>query len=155
MTDRLNIYAPEGKKPLELLLALEDYIKGSSLEPSLALLVKVRASQINGCAYCLHMHTSDALKAGETPARLFLLDAWQESHLYSPRERAALTWTESLTKIAQTHAPDADYEVAAAEFKPQELIDLTVLIGMINTWNRIAIGFRGQHPNDVMRKEAA
>src|SRR3954447_20082499 len=133
MTNRLNLYAPEGKKPLELLQAVEAYLECSSVERSLAHLVKVRASQINGCAYCLHMHTSDALKDGETPARLFLLDAWHESHLYSPRERAALAWTESLTRIAKPHAPDADYEAAAAEFKPQELIDLTGLIGMINT----------------------
>jgi AhpD family alkylhydroperoxidase len=154
MTNRLNIYSPEGKKPIELLQAVEAYLQASSLERSITHLVKVRASQINGCAYCLHMHTSDALKDGETPARLFLLDAWHESHLYSPRERAALTWTESLTKISQTHAPDADYEAVSAQFKPQELIDLTLLIGMINTWNRIAIGFRGQHPNDVMKKAA-
>ena len=154
MTNRLNIYSPEGKKPIELLQAVEAYLQASSLERSITHLVKVRASQINGCAYCLHMHTSDALKDGETPARLFLLDAWHESHLYSPRERAALTWTESLTKIYQTHAPDADYEAVSAQFKPQELIDLTLLIGMINTWNRIAIGFRGQHPNDVMKKAA-
>jgi AhpD family alkylhydroperoxidase len=154
MTNRLNLYAPEGKKPLELLQAIETYLEASSLERSIAHLVKVRASQINGCAYCLHMHTSDALKAGETPARLFLLDAWHESHLYSRREQAALTWTESLTKIAETHAPDADYEAVSAQFKPRELIDLTLLIGMINTWNRIAIGFRGRHPNDVMKKAA-
>ncbi|MFL5297527.1 MAG: carboxymuconolactone decarboxylase family protein [Phenylobacterium sp.] len=154
MTNRLNLYAPEGKKPLELMYALEAYIKESSLDPMLVHLVKVRASQINGCAYCLHMHTADALKAGETPARLFLLDAWHESHLYTPRERAALTWTESLTRIAETHAPDADYEAVAAQFNAQELVDLTLLITTINAWNRLAIGFRGQHPNDVMKKAA-
>ena len=154
MTTRLNLYAPEGKKPLELMLAMEAYLKGSSIEPSLAHLVKTRASQINGCAYCLHLHTADALKDGETPARLFLLDAWRESHLYSPRERAALTWTESLTRISETHAPDADYAAAAAQFNTQEMIDLTLLIGTINTWNRIAIGFRGEHPNDVMKQAA-
>jgi AhpD family alkylhydroperoxidase len=154
MTDRLNLYAPEGKKPLELMTALETYLQGSSIEHSLAHLVKVRASQINGCAYCLHMHTADALKEGETPARLFLLDAWEESHLYTPRERAALTWTESLTRISQTHAPDADYEAAKAQFNAQELIDLTLLITTINAWNRIAIGFRGHHPNDVLKQAA-
>jgi AhpD family alkylhydroperoxidase len=154
MTDRLNLYAPEGKKPLELLYALEAYLKTSTIDPSLAHLVKTRASQINGCAYCLHMHTADALKAGETPARLFLLDAWRESHLYTPRERAALTWTESLTLISQTHAPDEDYETVAAEFNAQEMVDLTLLISTINSWNRFAIGFRGQHPNDVMKRAA-
>ena len=116
--------------------------------------MKTRASQINGCAYCLHMHTSDALKAGETPARLFLLDAWHESNLYTPRERAALAWTEALTKVSQTHAPDADYQAAAAVFSKQELIDLTVAIGMINTWNRISIGFRAEHPHDRVKQAA-
>jgi AhpD family alkylhydroperoxidase len=154
MTHRLNLLAPEGKKPLELMSALETYLQGSSIEHSLAHLVKIRASQINGCAYCLHMHTADALKDGETPARLLLLDAWEESHLYTPRERAALTWTESLTRISKTHAPDADYEAAKAQFNAQEMIDLTLLITTINAWNRIAIGFRGQHPNDVMKKAA-
>src|SRR4051812_7242492 len=104
MTQRMNFYGV-APKLLEPMLALEEMVKSGSLETSLYHLVKIRASQINGCAYCLHMHTSDARKAGESEARIYLLDAWQESNLYTPRERAALTWTESLTRIAETHAP--------------------------------------------------
>jgi AhpD family alkylhydroperoxidase len=150
MTQRLNLYAV-GQKAIAPMLATEAYLAACGLERSLLHLVKTRASQINGCANCLHMHTADARKAGETEARLYLLDAWQESNLYTPRERAALQWTESLTLVAKTHAPDADYEAARAEFSEKELVDLTLLIGMINAWNRLAIGFRVQHPNDVAK----
>ncbi|WP_332691589.1 carboxymuconolactone decarboxylase family protein [Bosea sp. (in: a-proteobacteria)] len=147
MTKRLNPYvtAPDTMKPL---IALEATIKESGLEHSLIHLVKMRASQINGCAYCLHMHSADALKEGESPARLFLLDAWHESALYSPRERAALAWTDALTLISQTHAPGETYEEVLRHFSPEEMVKLTLLIGTINTWNRIAIGFRSAHPND-------
>jgi AhpD family alkylhydroperoxidase len=106
----------------------------------------MRASQINGCAFCLDMHSKDARKQGETEARLYLLNAWHESPLYSERERAALAWTEALTLIAQTHAPDADYELVKQHFSPEELVKLTMLIVTINAWNRIAIGFRSVHP---------
>jgi AhpD family alkylhydroperoxidase len=153
MTARLNPYTV-APKALEPMMAMEAYLKASSLEHSLIELVKTRASQINGCAFCLHMHTSDARKAGESEARLYLLNAWHESDLYTPRERAALAWTESLTLIAQTHAPDADYAEAAAHFSEQELVDLTLLITTINAWNRLAIGFRSHHPNDVAKKAA-
>ena len=147
MTKRLNPYvaAPDTMKPL---IALETTIKESGLEHSLIHLVNMRASQIKGCAYCLHMHSADALKEGESPARLFLLDAWHESALYSPRERAALAWTDALTLISQTHAPDEVYEEVQRHFSPEETVKLTLLIGTINTWNRIAIGFRSAHPND-------
>jgi AhpD family alkylhydroperoxidase len=150
MTRRVNPYAvaPEALKPM---MDLETYLKSSGLETSLIHLVKTRASQINGCAYCLHMHTSDAIAEGEDPARLFLLDAWEESRLYTPRERAALAWTEALTHIADTHAPDEDYEALKAEFKEAEIVNLTLLIAGINAWNRIAIGFRNQHPHDVKK----
>ncbi|RDJ27594.1 carboxymuconolactone decarboxylase family protein [Bosea caraganae] len=150
MSKRLNPYtaAPDSIKPL---IALEASLKESGLEHSLIHLVKMRASQLNGCAYCLHMHSAEAIKDGETPARLFLLDAWHESQLYTPRERAALAWTESLTLISQTHAPDEDYEEAREHFSEEELVKLTLLIGTINTWNRIAIGFRSHHPNDRPR----
>ena len=156
MTQRLNYYAL-AQKPLELLLGVEEYLKGSGLESGLLHLVKMRASQINGCAYCLHMHSADALKDGEDAKRLFLLDAWEESNLYKPRERAALAWTEALTKVAETHAPDADYAELKAHFSDQEIADLTVAIGMINSWNRISIGLRSEHPNDkpARRTEAA
>lgn len=145
MTPRLNAYetAPAAMKAM---LALEAHVQQSGLEKSLIELVKTRASQINGCAYCIHMHTKDARAAGESEARLYLLDAWRESPLYSPRERAALAWTEALTLIAESRAPDQDYAAAAAEFTPAELIELTLLIGAINIWNRIAIGFRYVHP---------
>ena len=152
MTQRLNILAaaPEGSKAL---LDLSAYVGGASIEHSLQELVKIRASQINGCANCLHMHTADARKAGESEERIYLLNAWRESLLYTPRERAALAWTEALTLLPETHAPDADYDAMAARFSPREQADLTLLIGVINTWNRIAVGFRVVHAND--RKGAA
>ena len=153
MTQRMNFYGV-APKLLEPMLAIEGLIKSGSLEPSLIDLVKIRASQINGCAYCLHMHTSDARKAGEREERIYLLDAWHESNLYSARERAALAWTESLTRIAQTHAPDADYAEVRAQFDDKALMELTLLITNINAWNRIAIGFRAEHPHDKMKQAA-
>ncbi len=131
---------------LKAMLALEEHVRASGLEHSLIHLVKTRASQINGCAYCIHMHTREARAEGETEERLYLLSAWRESPLYTPRERAALMWTESLTCIAETGAPDADYEEARQQFSPEELVKLTLLIGVINVWNRLAIGFRAVHP---------
>ena len=154
MQARLNPYkaAPAA---MQGMMALEKIIGASGLEPSLIDLVKTRASQINGCAFCLHMHTHDARARGETEERLYLLDAWRESSLYTPRERAALAWTEALTLIATTHAPDADYEEAARQFDAAELSNLTVLITTINAWNRIAIGFRMQHPAHAAKPAAA
>jgi AhpD family alkylhydroperoxidase len=149
----MNPYAVD-QKAMAPMMALEAYIQQSSLGHTLIHLVKTRASQINGCAYCLHMHTSDARKEGESEARLYLLNAWRESKLYTPRERAALAWTEALTLIADTHAPDEDYNAAMALFSEQEMVDLTLLIGTINSWNRLAIGFRIQHPNDVVKQAA-
>jgi AhpD family alkylhydroperoxidase len=139
---------------LKPLIDLEQSLKNSGLEHSLFHLVKVRASQINGCAYCIHMHTKEARAQGETEERLYLLDAWRESPLYSDRERAALAWTEALTLIAQTHAPDEDYALLNAHFTPEEQVKLTVLIGAINTWNRLAIGFRSIHPVGASRAAA-
>lgn len=145
MRPRVNAYhaAPEMMKAL---MALEEKVQSSGLEPSLIDLVKTRASQINGCAYCIHMHTHDARARGETEERLFLLDAWRESPLYTERERAALAWTEALTLIAQTHAPDDVYQQAAAQFDEAGLVKLTMLIAAINAWNRFGIGFRMVHP---------
>jgi AhpD family alkylhydroperoxidase len=144
---RLNAYeaAPDAMRALQ---RVEGYIQQCGLEKSLIELVKMRASQINGCAYCLHVHSTDARRAGETEQRLYLLDAWHESPLYTARERAALAWTEALTRIAETHAPDAIYEEVRRHFADKELVDLTTLIGLINLWNRLAIGFRYQHPVD-------
>jgi AhpD family alkylhydroperoxidase len=126
-------------------------LRAADWTPKLILLVKIRVSQINGCAYCLHMHTEHARKLGETDMRLHLLDAWQESHLYSPRERAVLAWAESLTKIADTHAPDDIYEVARSQFSEKELADLSIAIAMINAWNRLCIGTRAEHPSDLAK----
>jgi AhpD family alkylhydroperoxidase len=134
---------------------LQRYVDECGLEKPLLELVKMRASQINGCAYCLHMHSRDARAAGEREERLYLLDAWRESALYSERERAALAWTEALTRIADTHAPDADYEAARQQFSERELIDLTMAIVAINGWNRIAIGFRLVHPAGAAAPAAA
>jgi AhpD family alkylhydroperoxidase len=128
----------------QALRRVEEYIQGCGLEKSLIELVKMRASQINGCAFCLDMHSNDARRNGETEQRLYVLDAWPESALYSARERAALAWTETLTRVADTHAPDGVYDDARAQFDELGLVNLTVLIGMINLWNRLAIGFRMQ-----------
>jgi AhpD family alkylhydroperoxidase len=154
MSPRLNLYAA-APKALEPMMALGPVIAASTLEPSLIHLVEIRASQINGCANCLHMHTADARAAGEREERIYLLDAWRESKMFTPRERAALGWTESLTKIYETHAPDADYEALLPHFDEAEIMYLTVLITTINGWNRIAIAFRAQHPNDSRLKAAA
>jgi AhpD family alkylhydroperoxidase len=143
--------APGSLKPL---VELEKTLKNSGLEHSLLELVKTRASQINGCAFCLHMHTKDARANGETEERLHLLNAWRESPLYSDRERAALAWTEALTLVSETHAPDEDYEELSRHFTPEEQVKLTLLIGAINTWNRIAIGFRSIHPVEAGRAAA-
>jgi len=145
MKPRMNYYqaAPETIKALR---AVEAQILASGLEKSLIELVKTRASQINGCAYCVDMHTTDARKHGETEQRLYLLSAWRESPLYTDRERAALAWTEAVTLIAETHAPDDLYEDVRAQFSESETVNLTMLIGAINAWNRIAIAFRAIHP---------
>ena len=144
MKPRLNPYqaAPEAMKAVA---ALDTYVQGSGLEPSLVELIKMRASQINGCAYCLHMHSRDARAKGETEERLYLLDAWRESPLYTDRERAALAWTEA-ELVSQTHAPDAVYEELRDQFSEEEVVKLTVAIAAINAWNRIAISFRAVHP---------
>jgi AhpD family alkylhydroperoxidase len=131
---------------MKAMLNLEETVANCGLERSLIELVKTRASQLNGCAYCIHMHTRDARAHGESEERLYLLDAWRESPLYSPRERAALGWTDALTLVAQTHAPDATYAELKAQFSEEEQVKLTMLIGAINIWNRIAIGFRAVHP---------
>ena len=143
-SERVNAYnaAPAAMRALQ---QAESYIQQCGLEKSLIELVKMRASQINGCAYCLDKHSKDARRAGETEQRLYLLSAWHESPLYSERERAALEWTDALTQIAETHAPDAAYDAVRRQFGDKELVDLSTLIGLINLWNRLAIGFRYQH----------
>jgi AhpD family alkylhydroperoxidase len=152
MKPRLNPYqaAPEAMKAVA---ALDTYVQGSGLEPSLIELIKMRASQINGCAYCLHMHSRDARAKGESEERLYLLDAWRESPLYADREREALARTEAVTLVSKTHAPDDVYEELRAQFSEEDVVKLTVAIATINAWNRIAISFRAVHP--VPRPHAA
>jgi AhpD family alkylhydroperoxidase len=142
---RLNAYeiAPDAMKALR---GVEAYLHQTTLGGRLIELVKMRASQINGCAYCLDMHSKALRKDGESEQRLYLLSGWRESPLYSPRERAALAWTDALTLIADTQAPDADYEALRAHFDEKEIVDLTTLLGMINLWNRLAISLRYEHP---------
>ena len=125
--------------------ALEKYLK-SVVEPRLLHLLKLRASQINGCAFCIDMHVKEALADGEDPQRLHLLSAWRESPLYAERERALLAWTEALTLLPQTGAPEADFGRLREHFSEAEIVNLTAAIGMINLWNRWAVGFRSPHP---------
>lgn len=141
MNNRFN-YTKAAPRAAQAMFALHKYVEDSGIEHSLLELVKTRASQINGCAFCLDMHTKDARAGGETEQRLYLLNAWRETDFYTKRERAALAWTEAVTLIAETHAPDADYETARAEFSEQELVNLTLAIITINGWNRLAIAFR-------------
>jgi AhpD family alkylhydroperoxidase len=152
MTQRLNILTQKNGG-IEGLVAVETWL-AKTFDPTLLALVKVRVSQMNGCAHCLHMHRQEALKQGETEDRLLLLNAWRESQLYTERERAALAWAESLTKIAETHAPDAVYEEVKSAFSDDELVALSIGVAMINAWNRLAIGFRLQHPADRKRTAA-
>ncbi len=137
MKPRMNFYsaAPDTIKALS---ALETQVQSSGLEQSLIELVKTRASQINGCAFCINMHTQDARKHGETEQRLYLLNAWRESPVYTDRERAALAWTEAVTLISKTHAPDDVYNEVRAQFSEAETVNLTMLIATINAWNRLA-----------------
>lgn len=124
------------------MLTLESYVRKSGLEHSLLHLVKIRASQINGCAYCLDMHTKEARADGESEQRLYALNAWRETPFFSERERAVLAWTEAVTLVSQDHVPDAVYEEARKYFADQELVNLTLAVIAINGWNRLAISFR-------------
>lgn len=138
---------PFAKAPaaIKAMYAVEAAIAGS-LDRTVLHLVKLRASQINGCAFCLHMHATDARTDGEDEMRIYLLDAWRESSLYSARERAALAWTEALTDVARTGAPDEDYALVEAAFDETERVNLTLAIGTINLWNRLQVGLRAVHP---------
>jgi len=128
----------------QAMLGLENFLrKSSNLEHSLLELVKVRASQINGCAYCIDMHTKDARAAGETEQRLYALNAWRETPFFSDRERAALEWTEAVTLIYNHHVPDSVYDDVRTRFPEEELVTLTMAVVAINGWNRLMIAFRG------------
>jgi AhpD family alkylhydroperoxidase len=140
---------------LKVMQDMQKHVDNSGLEKSLQELVKIRASQINHCAYCLHMHTTDARAAGETTERIDLVATWRHSPLYNERERAALAWTEALTLIAETHAPDEDYEALKASFNEEEMVELTLLITTINAWNRFQCGFRAVHPMKAKNAAAA
>jgi AhpD family alkylhydroperoxidase len=146
MQARLN-YVKTSPATYQALLALQAAVDRTSLEKPLLELVKIRASQINTCAFCLHMHARDARKAGVSEERIYLLEAWRESPLYSDRERAALAWTEALTLLPQSGAPDDVYAHLKAQFSEPEIVDLTLAIGTINLWNRFGVGFRLVHPH--------
>jgi AhpD family alkylhydroperoxidase len=126
------------------MLGLEQYVRGSGLEPQLLELVKLRASYINGCAYCVDMHTKDARAAGESEQRLYAVPVWRETPFFTDRERAALAWAESVTDLARTGVPDDVYQQARAEFSESELVALTMAIVAINGWNRFAVSFRAE-----------
>ena len=128
------------------MLGLEKYVEASGLERKLIDLIKIRASHINVCAYCIVMHTNDARKHGESDECMHLLNAWREAPIYSARERAALSWTEAVTKISDHHVPEAVYEEALNHFSEKELVDLTGAVIAINAWNRAAIAFRATPP---------
>lgn len=147
MKTRMNYFAKEPKL-LGAVSALEKAVQESGFDRKLLHLVKLRASQINGCAYCVDMHVKEARHDGETEQRIHLISAWRESPLYSERERAALEWTEALTLLPQSRADDQFYDPLKAYFSDVEIVQLTVLIGTINVWNRLAVGFRSQHPID-------
>ena len=141
MESRLNFYkaSPDAMKAL---MGLEQHLGRSSLEKPLVELVRLRASQINGCAYCVDLHSGDARKAGESERRLAAVVVWKETPFFSDRERAALEWTEALTLVAQSHVPDEVWARVKPHFTPEEIADLTLLVSAINAWNRFAIAFR-------------
>lgn len=141
MNTRIS-YTKADPKALQMLLAVEAHLKTSKLEAKLLHLVKMRASQINRCAFCLDMHSKDARADGESEQRLYSLDAWQETPYYSDRERAALEWTEAVTDLSSGHASDSVYEKVRAHFSEDEIVALTLAIAMINSWNRLNVAFR-------------
>jgi AhpD family alkylhydroperoxidase len=135
-------YTELAQDAYKAMYGLETYLKHSSIEPMLLHLLKFRVSQINGCAYCLDMHSKDLRAGGETEQRIYLLDAWREAPFYTDRERAALEWAEALTLVHEGHVPDDVYESVKAQFNEKEIIDLTMAVVTINSWNRISIAFR-------------
>ena len=143
MSARLN-FQKASPGAYQAMVGLESYLHQSGLEQALLELVKTRVSQINGCAYCLDMHTKDARAAGETEQRLYLLPAWRETSFYSPRERAALAWAEAVTQLGPHGVDDAVYAAACQQFDEKGLADLTLAVIAINGWNRLAIPFRSE-----------
>ncbi|MCC6394411.1 MAG: carboxymuconolactone decarboxylase family protein [Bryobacterales bacterium] len=141
MQPRLD-YREVAPGALEAMYAVERYARNSGLDRKLLELVRLRASQINGCAYCVDMHTKDARVEGETEQRLYAVVVWKEAPFFTPRERAALAWTEAVTLVGRDHVPDDVYETACREFSTKELVDLTMAVIAINGWNRLAVSFR-------------
>lgn len=141
ITTRLD-FSSVGGDAIKAMASVEQRIARSGLERSLVDLVRLRASQINGCAYCIDVHAGDARRAGESERRLAVLSAWRDTAFFNDRERAALEWTESVTRVADTHVPDEVWDRVRELFAPSELVDLTLLVGAINVWNRLAIAFR-------------
>ncbi|MDX8511736.1 carboxymuconolactone decarboxylase family protein [Mesorhizobium captivum] len=145
MKQRLQFFA-KAPEIMKAVMTLNKAVEECGLEASLMHLVKLRASQINGCSYCVEMHSREARRDGETETRLYLVAAWKESPLFSERERAALAWTETVTNISDNGVPDDLYASALEHFSEEELVKLTVVIGMINTWNRLCVSFHAIHP---------
>ncbi|ATE77425.1 carboxymuconolactone decarboxylase family protein [Pseudomonas sp. CT11-2] len=141
MTVRLDYYSAS-PKAMKAMIAMEALTRDLSIEPALLNLIKIRASQLNGCAFCTDMHSVDARRIGETDRRLYAIVVWRDSGFFSPRERAALAWTEAVTLLAQSHVPDDVYALAREQFGEGELVDLTMAISAINSWNRLAVSFR-------------
>jgi AhpD family alkylhydroperoxidase len=141
MTQRINAQQ-KGQGALKAMLGLSTYLAKSSLEKNLLQLIDYRVSQINGCAYCLDMHSKDLRYGGETEQRIYTVAAWRETPFFSARERAALAWAESVTRLDEGHVPDEVYEEVRKEFNEQEIIDLTLAVAAINSWNRINIALR-------------
>ncbi len=155
MTPRIRNPHALAVEPVKAMTALEASLAAGPLDHALMELVRLRVSQINGCAYCIHMHSTDLRKAGDSEMRLYMLNAWRESSLYSDRERAALGWAEALTRVADTGAPDSDYEALKVQFGEAEQVYLTMLIGSINTWNRLQVGMRAAHPASAADRATA
>ena len=141
MEARLD-YTKASPEAFKAMVQMEGVVRRSGIDPKLLEMIKIRASQLNGCAYCIDMHTKDARFKGETEQRIYALDAWRETPFFTEKERAALAWTEALTNIQAGHAPDAIYDELSKNFSDGEIVNLTLAITTINAWNRIAIGFR-------------
>ena len=154
MQPRIDYSKIVPKEAMQALYSLEQSIRKSGLGPKLLELVRMRASQINGCAYCLDMHSKDARAEGETEQRLYGLSAWRETPYYSDRERAALEWTEAVTLVSRDHVPDEVYEQVRQQFSEAELVSLTLAVVAINGWNRLAIAFRAV-PGTYQRQQRA
>ena len=156
MTERIN-YVENGTGAIKAMFGLAAYVNSSSIEPQLRHLVEYRVSQINGCAYCLAMHSKDLRAEGETEQRIYMVSAWRETPFYTDRERAALEWAESVTLVSESNVPDDVFERARAQFSEKELIDLTMDVVAINSWNRLNVAFRtapgnyqpGQHASAI------